>query len=476
MIRSVSLSLTATVLALALCSCGSAPAAAPASVPPKTIPSGQVPAEPPAPPVSSDILRSDLGSYKGPADAAALLKSANDNLARRQLKPENLSRSDQILYGNLLLANQNFEPAKALYERLLNRDDKDRDALFALAQLSSTQPEKQRVYLNRLLTAYPGDAQVKVLQGQIELDAGNKPAARQAFEASLKTSDNADALIGLAQLAQNGKKWDEALGLLNRAEKADPANDLVYAERAKVFASKELFYDAEKDINKALSLQPENPWHFLDRARLYWLHMYRPAEALADLEKVVAKDPENFFAHVYRGEIFESQDKAKEAWTEYQKVLAQHPDYRYAYPPSTILAFQFKQFDRALTLAQEAWKDYPGEYAFPIIAVLSAQKLGQPQVAKAILDKAQVKFATVPAVAEMFRFLAAPKNDYFLNDLLAKEKDKTTICRLRYYEGCALALSSSPASARAALQEASGFTILGVPEIRMAKDWLEGLQ
>lgn len=474
MVRSLVISLLAVLTAALIVSCGSTPAAPAGSVPTKAPTAATTPQTTPA--VENAVLKKDLLGYSGKPVPEALLKAADGSLAKRQLKPEQLGRDDQLLYGDLLLANQKFDDAKALYERLLSRNDKDKEALISLAKLAGDQPDKQRVYLNRLLATYPADVQVKVLQGQIEQDTHNLPAAQTAFNVALKSGDNADALLGLAQIAEVGKKWDQALDYLDRAVKADPENDLIYSERAKVHSQKEQYYDAENDINKALSLQPDNPWHAFDRARLYWLHMYKPQDALADLDKVVARDSQNFLAHVYRAEILDSQNKAKEAWDEYQTVLTMHGDYREAYPPAAILAFHFKDYAKALQVAQEAWKDYPGEYAFPIIAYLSAQALGQGPLAKTFVDKGLAKFAPTPTVAEFFRFLNNPRSDYYLNDLISKEKDKTTVCRLRFYQGCVYVQTKAGASARAAFQAVTEFKLVGVPEIRMAKDWLEDLK
>ena len=53
------------------------------------------------------------------------------------------------------------------------------------------------------------------------LALGNESDARAAFERSLaKSPENADALIGLARIAERGKRFDEADRLVERALRA----------------------------------------------------------------------------------------------------------------------------------------------------------------------------------------------------------------------------------------------------------------
>ncbi|NNM68100.1 MAG: tetratricopeptide repeat protein [Spirochaetales bacterium] len=418
-----------------------------------------------------------MSTYKGPQDAPRVLAEVEKRMAAEKRPLDTLSRSDLIQYGGLQLADHRIKPAETTFTALLTRDPKDREALYSLSLIALAQGQntQSQTYLDRLLTDYPKDWQALSLKGQIALADGKKPLARQAIEASLNVHENSDALLGMAQLAESAKKWKDAENYLDRAIRLDPSNDEAFSSLSRVDQAQEKWYSAEKDISQAITLSPADPWHYLDRARLCWVHLYKPDQALADANKVLQLDPQNFFGHLYRAQILDSKNKTSEAWSEYQWVIKSKPQDRAAYPPATMLAFQYKDWTQAAALARVAAQDYPGEYAFPLIEALSAQFQHKPALAQQILQAASLRYAPGTAENEIFRFVMSPVDAFTMNDLLSKEKDKSVRVRLRFYEGCEYVAAGDPSSAKAAFQSIVGEQMIGIPEIRMAQSWLKDL-
>ncbi|NNM54948.1 MAG: tetratricopeptide repeat protein [Spirochaetales bacterium] len=390
---------------------------------------------------------------------------------------DSLSRSDLVQYGGLELAVQHFNSAAGAFHILLGRDPYDVNALYSLALISTAEGNmpQSETYLTTLLRHDPKNSSALALKGQIALAQGKTAQAETDFQSALTSKENGEALLGLAQIRISAKKWKEAEGFLNRAVKLNPQDDEAYASRSRVDQKLNNWESAQEDINQAISLAPQDPWHYLDRARMEWLHLYKPDDALADTAEVLKQDPQNFYAHWYRAQILDSKNETDAAWTAYRWVLKNKPKFLYAYPPSTMLAFEYKDWATAADLAQKSWLQYPGEYAFPIIAALSYRFEGQPSKAIPIINNAAIRYPMGSAINEIFRFLDSPSEAFALNDILSKEKNKDTKIRLRFYQGCEYVYLKDINSARAAFQSVADNQAHNIPEIRMARQWLKDL-
>ena len=430
-----------------------------------------------APSQTENLLAPDLAKYHGPQDAPNVLAAAKQTLKEHNRTLDTLSRSDLIQYGGLELAVQHFNSAEGTFQILLKRDPHDINALYSLALISTARgnlPQTEE-YLTSLLAYDPRNSSALALKGQIALSQGKTEQAETDFQQSLSSKENGEALLGLAQIRIAGKKWKDAEGFLNRAVTLNPQDDEAYASRSLVDQKLNNWESAQEDINQAISLAPQDPWHYLDRARLEWLHLYKPDDALADTAQVLQQDPQNFFGHLYRAQILDAKNETQDAWTEYRWVLKNKPDYLYAYPPATMLAFEYKDWKTAADLALKSAAQYPGEYAFPIIAALSYRFEGQPAKAVSIINNAAIRYPMGSSVNEIFRFLDSPSEAFALNDMLSKEKNKANRIRLRFYQGCEYVYLKDINSARAAFQSVEDNTAHNIPEIRMARQWLKDL-
>jgi predicted Zn-dependent protease len=80
------------------------------------------------------------------------------------------------------------------------------------------------------------------------------------------------------------------------------------------------FLKAIDDFTRLIALRPDDKDLTLRRANLY-LKLNRPNEALADCEKILAKDPQNVVAMAGKGEAIAKQGNRRAGAEELQKAL-----------------------------------------------------------------------------------------------------------------------------------------------------------
>jgi tetratricopeptide (TPR) repeat protein len=433
------------------------------------------PGSSPGTPVAPTSQAPELAGYRSAADAPKVLDAFDQRFAKGQSTPSDLSTPDLQVYSNLLLAAGRLPEADKLFQLLNQRVPKDKTTLLTLALVAGARGDRaaQTQRLAALEAAFPGDLDAAGIRARLLLAQGNRTAAAAEWKAILAQKDDLDALVGLTDLSLDANKPQDALAWAERAVRAFPLADEAWAARARVKTDLAQYLPARQDLDRAITLSPDDPWHRLDRGKLAWLHLYDPVSARADLEYSVAKQPNNFFAWAALGEVYDDQNQPRKSYDAWMKALSVRPDYRFGYTTAAMLAFRYLDFDRAIRYAHEAAKDYPAEYAFPFVEALSLRAIGQPQAAQTVLEKARPRFERGSTVDEMFRFLLTPGSDYYLNNAMKLETKDTVRLRLRFYQGAAYALAHAANSARAALQEVADSTLQKIPEIGAARDWLE---
>jgi tetratricopeptide (TPR) repeat protein len=432
-----------------------------------------VPPTPSSPPAT--IVEQEAASYRSPADAPRVLEAFDRKLTTRQQSPSELSNPDLSLYSNLLLAAGRLNEAERALGLLAERTPSDSEVLWALTLLAGARGDlaTQEKRLLAFEAVAPGDPEAVGLRARILLAKGDRVGAKNAWMAVLSKREDSSALQGLAQLALDSKHPQDALPLADRAAKAAPEDDQALALRAKIEGELQSYREAKKDLDKAVALAPEDPWHRLDRGKLAFLHLYDFDLAQADLEFATLKMPGSFFGWEALAEVYEEQERPRQAYDAWMKALSLRPDYRFGYPSAAMLSFRYQDWERAGYYAHEAAKDHPAEYAFPLVEALSLRAVGRIPAGQNVLEKARPRFDRGSTVDEMFRFLLTPGSDFYFNTAMNLEKQETVRLRLRFYQGCFYALTKAPASAKAAFEEVEASTLKKIPEIAAARDWLD---
>lgn len=417
-------------------------------------------------------MTKEVESFHSSADAPRVADAIRQKLSQTGKTVQDLSAADLGTYAGVLLAAGRFDDADQALTTLDKKKPGDKDTLKTLALLAEARGDASRdARVNAFVQTFPTDPDALNLKARLLLSRGDKAGAAAAWNTSLGQAETREALEGLAGLALNADKPDDALPLAERALQHQP-DDGTWVLHSQVMTALNKSYEARQDLDQAVKLAPDDPWHRLDRARVEWRKFRDAAAAQADLETAVKLAPENVLSWSLLSDVLEGSDQPKAAYDALLKTLALRADFRPSYPSGAMLAFRLKDYPRAIDFSRKAALDYPGEYAFPLVEALSLQALGKADDAQTALERARSRYANSSAVSELFRFLLNPKTDDFLNTAIQQEKSPATRARLKFYQGCWYAQNGAKASAQAALEQVAESNLEGIPEIAAARDWL----
>jgi cellulose synthase operon protein C len=195
--------------------------------------------------------------------------------------------------------------------------------------------------------------------GNLRVAEGRLREAESSYELALKTDPaSLEALRGLADLYLREKRPDRALARLDVQNAAANTSGYHYL-RAAVLSSKQDLAGCEQELQKAITLDQSN---FEAIEALAHLEIARGSidQALAVYQKAVDENPTNDRLYVSLGSVLESRGNLDSAEESYKKALQLRPDNAEAANNLAYLLLQKgENFDRALTLAQEARRAMP---------------------------------------------------------------------------------------------------------------------
>ncbi|MCW1920947.1 tetratricopeptide repeat protein [Luteolibacter arcticus] len=154
-------------------------------------------------------------------------------------------------------------------------------------------------------------------------------------------------LLMRARLLRDNRRFPEAVAALHQHLAADPDSFIAHYELAVTrFLEGESYRKALEDIDRAISLSPENPSAYAIRSAIL-LALDRDNEALAAADVALGIDPEFAFAWVCRGKALLAKHVLGDAEAAARKALELDPDFSDASNLlSTVLRLQ-KRFGEA---------------------------------------------------------------------------------------------------------------------------------
>ena len=169
-------------------------------------------------------------------------------------------------------------------------------------------------------------ARIMVQQAQSALSAGDYAGAISKYEQALVSAPgNAEAEIGLGQAYRAIHNYDEAKEILERAAREHPKNEVALATLGNLEIELQTYEPAKQHLAAALELKPD------DAMTRIWLAVaYKsagdPTNALAQLGKVLARDPNNALAYYERAQIYSNQDRDADALRDAEKAVELKPN------------------------------------------------------------------------------------------------------------------------------------------------------
>jgi serine/threonine protein kinase/tetratricopeptide (TPR) repeat protein len=153
----------------------------------------------------------------------------------------------------------------------------------------------------------------------------NSEATEDLRAAIALKPDQFQAYINLAQALQNLKRWDEAVGMLDRAITLAPGQAVLYRARAHLLRLRSRDPEALKDLDRAIELsRPDDPLLADDqRDRGLILHQAgRLEEALDACDRAMALQPKGAGIHRLRGVVLMALRRYAEATRSFDICLA----------------------------------------------------------------------------------------------------------------------------------------------------------
>src|SRR5271165_5697409 len=144
--------------------------------------------------------------------------------------------------------------------------------------------------------------QALVEEAQTAARSGRSTDAIAKYQQALEISPrNADAEVGLAQAYRAVHNYEEAKNILERSAREHPKNAAPLAVLGDLEIELQTYAAAIRHLNAAVALKPE------DESTRIWLAVAYKSKgdvpsALAELAKVLARDPKNALAYYERAQ------------------------------------------------------------------------------------------------------------------------------------------------------------------------------
>jgi tetratricopeptide (TPR) repeat protein len=242
---------------------------------------------------------------------AAQYMQANDRkgaleLLARYLERQPKSADGRLAYARLLIAERQYDAARAQFERLLQADPKNPDLVYSMALLS--------------------------MQGNLKADARSYLLRYLALleEPGNEERDADNAYLNLAQLAEEEKQYAEALKWLRKVEGGEeyvPAR----VREASVLAKMNKLAEA-RQVLRAVKPQSEDERVQLVIAEAQLLRdAKRQEESYTMLAQALTKSPDNVALLYDTAMAAERTNRITEVEKHLRRVIELKPDYAHAY-------------------------------------------------------------------------------------------------------------------------------------------------
>jgi tetratricopeptide (TPR) repeat protein len=272
---------------------------------------------------------------------------------------ENLYHPElQRLQLQSYLRRGQLDSASELLQDVLVNDPNNQAACLSLALLKIQQGDYELAsnLLDKLKNLSPNSLPVTAAQIQLNIRQDKRSEALRISDEMVKNLDNAAAYILRARTYATMGQTDEAVKDLDRAVSIEPDNIEVWVSRSDFYRSMGQFKNASADIKRALSLDPDN-LQLHKRAIPLFLASGDPdmiKEGKALLEKAVESNPEDtqFRLLKARSELAERTAPAIEnAKQILQKITEDQPENTEAWVLLGDIAIKQGQLGKAMEAA-----------------------------------------------------------------------------------------------------------------------------
>ncbi len=146
-------------------------------------------------------------------------------------------------------------------------------------------------------------------------------ADRRALEQQQRAREEAAGFLRQAEHEEPAR----ALDLCTRALELDPTSAAARLHRAKVLRKLDRSREAVEELTRALVAEPGNIQALYDRSQLFAWDLHENAKAVADIEELLARDPEHLLALEGQACMLLFQSRNVDATAAFGKVIEKDP-------------------------------------------------------------------------------------------------------------------------------------------------------
>jgi putative PEP-CTERM system TPR-repeat lipoprotein len=238
--------------------------------------------------------------------------------------------------------------------------------------------------LKNALEAEPGSAETRYLLAATYLELGDGAAAEKEARQALNQGYRKEAALALAARAL----WLQAdyQKALDDTGSDEDAHAELLAPRADAWLALDKRERARALYEKALRVRADDASAMIGMGRLAYLDG-DPAAAHAWADRVLARDPRDTEALMFKADLLRAEDKPQQAFGVYDKVLAIQPQHRSAHVEKAYLAIGLRRYDMAQAELDAALKLSPGSVLVAYTQGLLDYSRGRTQAANDSLLK-----------------------------------------------------------------------------------------
>ncbi len=334
----------------------------------------------------------------------------------------------RILLGGLYSTLRIFEKAKTEYETALKlNSDHTEVPIYLGAVYSELKMYDKAVAAFESLLKNEDFNQTHLVHyyvGRVRFEQGGKKyfkAAMQAFERSLKIKpEHVDTVLSLAATRFKIGERDQAIKTLQTYQTEQGPSTRVAEQLVELYIEDEK-YDKAYDQLVILEKAPnEDMLNVKVRMALISIEQKKYEKASAKLNEVLQLVPESDKIRFYLAAVYEEMGKPDESVAEYLKIPASSQYYSDSVVHATYLLKQKKDYDKALSVAEQAYKEKSDSAQFIAIYSSLLDETGQSSRAVKILSSAVEKF---PENVQLRFFLGA------VHDRVGNRKESLTNMR-----------------------------------------------
>jgi tetratricopeptide (TPR) repeat protein len=278
---------------------------------------------------------------RGQAIVAEMLKGREAQGRLQQLRSEALRSFERAVESDPTLADAHlqiarlsmlpggnpkraFDAASAAIEKITDEPKKKSEALLLRAMMQDDTAARLED-LNAAIEADPENSRAYQARGLLRVQTGDFDAGLEDLKILLeKDPSNTEVAVAVADALIREDRRDEALQLLDTAITTQPSSPL-YLLRSELRRLQGKTAEAQADLDRAISLDPNNPAALLLRAENK-LRENRVEEAREDVDAAMALQPGNVRGVFLRSLIAAEQQRYTDAINDMKLLVRNDPE------------------------------------------------------------------------------------------------------------------------------------------------------